>query len=141
MKILSDRSIYKTVDEFAAHIYNAASKFPHDDQYGLSSQVRRTAVAMTTSVVDSYTAVKSEDILIALERAYSSLRSLHYQIGLAQRLGYIDERRFSVCDRKAAEADEALTIQIGSLGNSVRPPGYRHPLSSEAIGTGNTVSG
>ncbi|MBN1757005.1 MAG: four helix bundle protein [Chitinispirillaceae bacterium] len=115
MKITANTQVFSVIDEMAALIYHTASRFPGSDRYGLSSQIRRTAVSMTTSLAESYTAIKNEDIRSSLLSAYNSLRSLHYQIGLAQRLGYIDERHFAVCDRKAAEADNTLKHQLSLL--------------------------
>jgi four helix bundle protein len=113
--ITFDRKIFKIVDDVAELFYATASRFNHDDRYGLSSQMQHTAVAMTSAIAESCTAAKSNDALKALEHAHGSLRSLQYQIGLALRLGYIDERRHAVCDRKAVEVNRVLTVHIGAL--------------------------
>ena len=94
MKITADRKVFSVIDDVASLLYSTASKFPGGDRYGLSTQIRKTAVTMTTSVAESYSAVRDEDILASLRSARNSLRSLHNQIGLAQRLGYIDDLRF-----------------------------------------------
>ena len=110
-----DRRIFKIVNDAAELMYKTASKFSKDDSYGLSTQMRHTAAALTVSVAESCITAKSEDVLETLEQAHHSLRLLQYQIGLALRLGYIDERRHEICDRKAEEADRVLTVHIGAF--------------------------
>ena len=119
MKILADTKTFKVINDTAACMYDAASGFPGGDRYGLSSQIRRTAVSMTTSVAESCAAARREDMLHLLRSACTKLRSLQYQIGLAQRLGYITERKFALCDRKAVEADSTLKEQISQIGSSL----------------------
>lgn len=81
MKILADTKTFKIIDDVAACIYDAASGFPGGDRYGLSSQIRRTAVSMTTSVAESCATVRNEDMLQLLRSACTKLRSLQYLIG------------------------------------------------------------
>ena len=74
---------------------------------------------MTTSVAESCAAVRNEDMLHLLHSASAKLRSLHYQISLAQRLGYITDRKFALCDRKAVEADTTLKERINLIGSAL----------------------
>ena len=50
-----------------------------------------------------------------LEIAFGSLRELHYQFGLARRLGYIDRSTVSECESKLVEAEKVLGALIRSM--------------------------
>ncbi len=50
-----------------------------------------------------------------LEIAFGSLRELHYQLGLAARLGYLHEPVISECDLKLMEAEKVLGALLRSM--------------------------
>jgi len=57
------------------------------------------------------------------EIAFGSLRELHYQFGLARRLGYTHETDAPECGLKMLEIEKVLGVLIRSMRNtnSLRP--------------------
>ena len=78
-------------DELALKTYKISSNFPKEEIFGLTSQMRRCAVSVPSNIVEGSARESQREYLRFLEIAFGSLRELHYQFGLAIRLGYISE--------------------------------------------------
>ena len=106
---------FELADEVAVLIYRVTRKFPTDEVYGLTSQMRRAAVSVPSNIVEGCARESQTEYLRFLEIAFGSLRELHYQFGLAQRLGYTEEPDVSECDSKIVETEKVLNSLVRSL--------------------------
>ena len=109
---------FELADEVVLLIYQATRKFPKEEIYGLTSQMRRAAVSVPSNIVEGCARESQAEYLRFLEIAFGSLRELHYQFGLSKRLGYFDERDISDCESKIVETEKVL----GALLRSMRKP-------------------
>ena len=107
---------FELADEVAVVIYRATRGFPKEEIYGLTSQMRRAAVSVPSNIVEGCARESQVEYLRFLEIAFGSLRELHYQFGLAIRLGYTDEPGVSECDAKMMEK-KVLGALIRSMRN------------------------
>jgi four helix bundle protein len=108
---------FELADEVAVLIYRITRGFPREEIYGLTSQMRRAAVSVPSNIVEGCARESQVEYLRFLEIAFSSLRELHYQFGLAMRLGYTDEQGIAECDAKMMEAEKVLGALIRSMRN------------------------
>jgi four helix bundle protein len=109
---------FALADEIAILTYRVTKNFPKDEMYGLTSQMRRAAVSVPSNTVEGCARESQSEYLRFLEIAFASLRELHYQFGLSQRLEYLDVDGFADCDSKIVEAEKVF----GSLIRSLRRP-------------------
>ena len=82
---------FELADEVAMIIYQVTRKFPKEEIYGLTSQMRRAGVSVPSNIVEGCARESQGEYLRFLGIAFGSLRELHYQYGLAKRLGYIKD--------------------------------------------------
>lgn len=82
---------FELADELALFIYRKTRSFPKEEAYGLTAQMRRAAVSVPSNIVEGCARQSQTEYVRFLEIAFASLRELHYQFDLAQRLGYFDE--------------------------------------------------
>ena len=106
---------FELADEVAVLIYRATRGFPKEEIYGLTSQMRRAAVSVPSNIVEGCARESQVEYLRFLEIAFGSVRELHYQFGLARRLGYTDESNVTECDLKMVETEKVLSALIRSM--------------------------
>lgn len=102
-------------DELVIQIYQLTQKFPKEEMYGLTSQMRRAAVSVPSNIVEGCAREGEVEYLRFLEIAFGSLRELHYQLSLANRLGYSEHGLFLAADEKCDETGKVLAALIRSI--------------------------
>ncbi|MBN1396387.1 MAG: four helix bundle protein [Pirellulales bacterium] len=80
---------FQLADALVIEIYRHTAKFPHKEQYGLTSQLRRSAVSIALNIVEGPAKNATGDYLRFLDIAYGSAREVEYQLSLAHRLKYL----------------------------------------------------
>ena len=98
---------FELADELAIMIYRITRDFPKVEIYGLTAQMRRSAVSVPSNIVEGCARGSQTEYLRFLEIAFGSLRELHYQFSLAKRLGYI-KTDTSCFDLKLIETEKVL---------------------------------
>jgi four helix bundle protein len=83
--------VFGLADSLAICVYEATRRFPDDERYGLTSQLRRAAVSVGTNIVEGAARHSDADFLRFLTIAYGSACELEYELSLAERLGYLSE--------------------------------------------------
>ena len=106
---------FELADEVALMIYRVTKDFPKDEIYGLTSQMRRAAVSIPSNIVEGCGRKTQKEYQQFLVIAYGSLKELHYQFSLSQRLGYLTEDDFSNLNNKLFEIGKVLGSLIRSL--------------------------
>jgi four helix bundle protein len=82
---------FELADGLAIEIYQATTAFPREEQFGLTSQMRRCAVSVASNIVEGCARHTESDYLRFLDISYGSVRELEYQTSLAARLGFMDK--------------------------------------------------
>ena len=77
----------------ALEIYRATAQFPKEEQFGLTSQMRRSAVSIPSNLVEGCARHSERDHLRFLDMALGSASELEFQLDLAQELGLLGENR------------------------------------------------
>ncbi|MEW6133285.1 MAG: four helix bundle protein [Pseudomonadota bacterium] len=76
--------------ELVVAVYQATSKFPQNEQYGLTSQLRRAAVSVPANIAEGAARNGSKEFLHFLGIAIGSLSELDTLIDLSRQLGYLE---------------------------------------------------
>lgn len=82
---------FELADELVLLIYEVSKKFPKDEIYGLTSQMRRASVSIPSNIVEGCGRESDKEFSRFLEMAFGSLRETHYQWTVAVRLQYTPE--------------------------------------------------
>jgi four helix bundle protein len=100
--------VFELADRLALSVYRHTRGFPREEQFGLTAQLRRSAVSVPSNIVEGCGRSSEAEFLRFLEIAYSSSRELEYQLSLAVRLGYLDAEADAEVVALASEASRAL---------------------------------
>ena len=106
---------FQLADELTLSIYRITRQFPKEELFGLTSQMRRAAVSVPSNIVEGCARESQSEYLRFLEIAFGSLRELHYQFGLSERLGYLDKCDDSICGTKIIETEKVLSALLRSM--------------------------
>ena len=82
--------------------------FPNEEKYGLTSQIRRSAVSIPTNIVEGYKRKTRKDFLHFLNIADTSLEETKYHLILANDLKYLKGGDFNRLSTSANEIGRML---------------------------------
>lgn len=106
---------FELADELALSVYRVTKDFPKEERYGLTSQMRRSAVSVASNIVEGSARNSHADYLRFLDIAYGSVCELEYQISLAKRLDYLKEDVTNLLTSQCNETARVLNGLINSL--------------------------
>ena len=106
---------FELADEVALLVYRVTARFPREELYGLTAQMRRAAISVPSNIVEGYARDIQADYLRFLYIAFGSLRELHYQISLSKRLGFLLNDDLSLIEPTIIETEKVLNGLIQSL--------------------------
>lgn len=106
---------FDLADQLAVSIYKSTGSFPNAEMFGLTSQLRRAGVSIASNIVEGCARFSEMDYLHFLNIAYGSAREVEYQVGLAHRLGFMEEANQNELQTLATETAKVLNGLIRSL--------------------------
>ena len=104
----------KSVD-LVTEVYKMTQSFPTSELYGLTSQIRRSAVSIPSNIAEGYGRNSTNDYKRFLQFAAGSLFELQTQIEIAFNLNYISKNIFDEIFEKAKELDRMLLSLIKKI--------------------------
>lgn len=106
---------FELADQLAVRVYRITQTFPKNEQFGLTSQMRRAAVSIASNIVEGCARHSQRDYIHFLDMAYGSARELQYQATLAYRLGFLDDGAHEPLAATSEETSRVLNGLIRSL--------------------------
>ncbi len=98
-------------------IYRITAKFPKEERYGLTSQIRRSVVSIPSNIAEGYGRKTTKDYIRMLYISYGSVCELETQILLAGDLDLIEKGELGTAKKDIAEIERMLKALIKSLEN------------------------
>jgi four helix bundle protein len=74
--------------DFASNTYSATASFPTDERFGLTSQMRRASVSVSSNIAEGSSRSSDVDFARFLEIAYGSLMESVSQSFIANKQGF-----------------------------------------------------
>ena len=96
MKTYSFESLkaWQTAKELAKSIYRLTKKFPKEERYGLTSQIRRSALSVPTNVAEGSGRITGKDKAHYTTQSYGRLMETLNHTIVAHELGMIDQEEY-----------------------------------------------
>jgi four helix bundle protein len=101
-------TVWQKADELAIAVYSATKKFPKDEAYGVTSQLRRAALSVPTNIVEGYARKGDKELARFISIAIGSLAETEYLLSFAQRLGYLSEKDYCSLEGIRSEVGKLL---------------------------------
>ena len=130
-KNYKELTVWQKSYELCLKIYKITAKFPKEEKYGLTSQIRRAVVSIPSNIAEGYGRRTTADYVRMLYISYGSVCELETQILLAGDLDFIEENDLGVAKRNIAEIERMLKALIQSLENKPLNPWILGPCSPD----------
>ncbi|OGD83031.1 hypothetical protein A2165_03845 [Candidatus Curtissbacteria bacterium RBG_13_40_7] len=97
MKIQSftDLEAWKIGHTLVLNVYRLTKSFPHEEQFGLTSQMRRAAVSVTSNIAEGFSRRSAKEKIQFYHMALGSLTELQNQLLVAKDLHYLSDTLFA----------------------------------------------
>lgn len=96
-------------------VYSMTKRFPADELYGLTSQLRRAVVSVPSNIAEGQGRYSANEFNRFLSIAHGSLREVETQIMIAGRLGYVTEGETQPALDLCGETGRIINGLINSL--------------------------
>ena len=107
--------VWEKAHQFVLDLYRATRAFPTEERFGLTRELRRSAVSVPSNVAEGSGRGTDRDYARFLSIAAGSASEADYQILLARDLGYLDERTHAQLDAQVQEIKRMLNSFVQKL--------------------------
>ncbi|MBC7922949.1 MAG: four helix bundle protein [Ferruginibacter sp.] len=118
MQSYQDLKVWHKAHAMVLDIYAATQVFPKEELYGLTSQIRRSAVSTPANLAEGCGKNTKSDIANFFQIALGSLHETEYYLLLARDLSYIREERFVHLNERTKEVKAMLIALIKTVRTS-----------------------
>jgi four helix bundle protein len=116
-----DLEVWKKAMDLAAQVYSLTARFPKEELYGLTSQIRRSAVSIPSNIAEGAARHSRKGFIHFLHIASGSVAELETQLLLAARMGFISR------DNPLPQTEEVRKMLLGLLRSLKKKPITHHP--------------
>ena len=96
------------MDEYVHLIYAISRKFPREEIYGVTSQLRRSALSVILNYIEGYARMRNKVHKNFLEISYGSLKESKYLLDFSLKEKYLIESDYQKTIRLADEIGAML---------------------------------
>ena len=108
MQTFKDLKVWEKAHQFTLNVYALTKKFPSEEKFGLTSQLRRAAISVPSNIVEGFKRRGVKDSLNFYTIEEASLEEVKYQLLLAKDLKYISQDIYEKMNEKANEISKML---------------------------------
>jgi len=115
LKTYKDLIAWQKAYNLCLVVYRKTQAFPKSEQYGLTSQLNRSALSVPSNIAEGYTRPGTSEYLRFLYIAYASLAELETQLFLAKDLNFLKQKDFDLIIELHGEVQRIMYGLIKSL--------------------------
>jgi four helix bundle protein len=115
MKDFRKLEVWDKAHKLALSAYRATEKFPREESYGLTSQIRRAAVSIPTNIAEGCGRGSDSDFGRFLQIAMGSASELEYEVLLSRDLGYLSSEIHMELEKQVQSVKQMLAALLRTL--------------------------
>lgn len=112
MQDYRDLKVWSKAHSLALKIYKITKAFPKEEQFNLTSQVRRAVLSVPTNIAEGTGKFSNKDFAKFLQIALGSINEVDYLIIFSNDLGFIDKDEFDSLSKEVGEIKGMLISLI-----------------------------
>jgi four helix bundle protein len=112
----SDLTVWQKAHELTLETYRLTEKFPRSEQFGIVSQVRRSAASVSANIAEGFGRRTTKELLRCLQISRGELEETRYFLILSRDLGFITSDEFKSMNDRC----DSVGQLINALGRSLK---------------------
>lgn len=108
-------TVWQKAMDLVSGIYEATKGFPKDEQFGLTSQMRRCAISIPSNIAEGRVRRTTKDFVHFLHISLGSTAELNTQLEIARRQKFLSGARYTELVGLLDEVGRMLSALISSL--------------------------
>lgn len=118
IKSFEELEVWQRAHELTLLIYDFTRSFPREEQFGLVSQLRRSAASVGANIAEGFGRRTTNELLRSLQIANGEVEEARYFAMLSRDLRYINPTRFAQLNQLCGSISQLLSALRRSLNNS-----------------------
>jgi len=119
IKSYKDLIIWQKSIDLAVEVYRLSSKFPKEEIYSMTSQIRRAVTSISLNIAEGYERNTTKNYINSLYIAQGSLQEVESAILLSLRLNFVKEEDCEKVNSLMLEEFKMFNALINSLENKI----------------------
>src|SRR5690606_16216856 len=104
-----DLEVWKKAIVLVSDIYRITKSFPKEEVYGITSQIRRSAVSIPSNIAEGAARQTTREFIQFLYIASGSCAELDTQLIIGMNLGYIKENQYNEIIKNVEEIGKMIS--------------------------------
>jgi four helix bundle protein len=115
MRNYRDLQVWKKAHDLALELYRVSQRFPREEIYGITGQLRRAAVSIGANLAEGCGRRTSTELARFVRIALGSASELDYQLLLSRDLRFMAAEEFTSASAALTEVRKMLTSFLNSV--------------------------
>jgi four helix bundle protein len=100
--------VWQKAMSLTTKIYTSTKQFPKDELFGLTSQLRRSAISIPSNIAEGLGRDSNNELIRFLNISVGSLFELQTQLEIAKNITYLNENEFNNLYEDSREVERML---------------------------------
>ncbi|MFA6518259.1 MAG: four helix bundle protein [Candidatus Shapirobacteria bacterium] len=114
IKSFTDLLVWRQAHELVLEIYKVTKTFPTEEKYGLTDQIRRAAISITSNIAEGFSRGGYKEKCQFYYMSLGSLTEVQNQLLVARDVGYISSLEFNRMAEKTISVQKLLNRFIST---------------------------
>lgn len=94
VRSFTDLNAWKIAHTFVLLIYNITKDFPKNEQFGITDQLRRASVSVTSNIAEGFSRRTAKEKRQFYRTSLSSMTEIQNQLLICRDVGYLTKEKF-----------------------------------------------
>ena len=115
MNSFRELKVWQKAMNLVTNIYTTTTNFPQNEQFGLTSQIRRSSVSIPSNIAEGFGRNTKNEFVRFLRISIGSLFELQTQLEISKNLNFITFEKFDNILSDSIEIEKMLKALIKSI--------------------------
>jgi four helix bundle protein len=118
MQDFKNLKVWKEAHDFSINIYKTTSRFPSNEQFGITSQLRRASTSIAANIAEGTGRQSNAAFLAFLYNSIGSSKECENFLLVSKDLGYLSDESYNELNESCVRISKMLNSLIQSVKKS-----------------------